>query len=259
MPEEVKIEPAVAVHPPFDRRKVLRLIGAGAIGALVTSCGGSAASSSTGGTTTGNSSCAVTLEGEEGPYFVDDSASGFNRSNILSNLDGSNTQSGIPLTLTLIVQDNKNSCAAMSNVQVDIWHCSAEGLYSDESVESTIGETWLRGYQITDSTGTVKFVTIFPGWYQGRVTHIHLRVRSSYDNSSTGETNTTQLFFPQDTINTINSSIAPYSSHGANSTTNANDHVSTSETEGTTLLTLTGDTTSGFAATFKINLPITAA
>jgi len=259
MPEEVTAEPVLTAHISFDRRKVLRLIGAGAIGALVTSCGGSASSSSSSGSTTGSSSCAVTLEGEEGPYFVDDSASGFNRSNILSNLDESNTQSGIPLTLTLIVQDNKNSCAVMSSVQIDIWHCNADGVYSDEGVESTVGETWLRGYQVTDSTGTVKFITIFPGWYQGRATHIHLRVRSSYDNSSTGETNTTQLCFPQDTINTVNTSIAPYSSHGTNSTTNANDHVYTPETAGTTLLTLSGDTTSGFTATFKINLPIAAA
>ena len=185
----------------------------GAVGALVAGCGGgSTTTSSTGGTTTGSSSCAVTMEGEEGPYFVDDSASGFNRSNILANLDGSNIQSGIPLTLTLIVQDNKNSCAAMANVQVDIWHCNADGVYSAEDVESTIGETWLRGYQITDSNGMVKFVTIFPGWYQGRTTHIHLRVRSSYDSTSTGGTNTTQLFFPQDTINTIYTTISPYSS-----------------------------------------------
>ena len=258
--EEVKTSPnqAFSINTSFGRRKVLRLIGVGAVGALVAGCGGGSTTSSTGGTTTGSGSCAVTMEGEEGPYFVDDSASGFNRSNILANLDGSNIQSGIPLTLTLIVQDNKNSCAAMANVQVDIWHCNADGVYSAEDVESTIGETWLRGYQITDSNGMVKFVTIFPGWYQGRTTHIHLRVRSSYDSTSTGGTNTTQLFFPQDTINTVYTTISPYSSHGANSTTNANDHVYTPETEGTTLLTLTGDATSGFAATFKINLPVTA-
>ena len=44
------------------------------------------------------SSCAETLEDEEGPYFVDDSASGYLRSNILSNLDGTSTQQGVPLT-----------------------------------------------------------------------------------------------------------------------------------------------------------------
>lgn len=71
-------------------------------------------------TTTANTSCTVTPEGEEGPYFVDDSATGFNRSDIRSNLDGSNIQNGIPFTLSIYVYDTENSCAAMANVQVDV-------------------------------------------------------------------------------------------------------------------------------------------
>jgi protocatechuate 3,4-dioxygenase beta subunit len=189
---------------------------------------------------------------------VDDSATAFNRSNILSNLDGSNTQSGIPLTLSIYVYDSEKSCAAMAGVQVDIWHCNASGIYSAEDVESTLGETWLRGYQLTDSNGLATFATIFPGWYQGRTTHIHLRLRSSYDSTSTGETNTTQLFFPQDTINTVNTTISPYSAEGANPTTNAADHVYSGEVQGANVLTLSGDTTNGFTSTIKINLPVTA-
>src|SRR5262245_18703038 len=141
----------------LDRRRAMRIIGVGALGALV-GCGGSGSSTtSSSGSGSSSGSCTATLEGEEGPYFVDDSASGFNRSNILSNLDGSHTRVGIPLTLTIKVFDSQNACAAMPNVQVDIWHCSAEGLYSAEDVESTVGETWLRGYQITDSNGQVQF------------------------------------------------------------------------------------------------------
>ncbi len=142
----------------------------------------------------------------------------------------------------------------MEGVQVDIWHCNATGLYSAEDVESTVGETWLRGYQITDTNGLVTFTTIVPGWYQGRTTHIHLRVRSTYDSSSTGATNTTQLFFAQDTINTIDTTVAPYSTEGTNSTTNASDQIYNAET----VLTLTGDSTNGYTSTFKIGLPITA-
>ena len=37
----------------------------------------------------------LTPEGEIGPYFTDDSATAYNRSDIRSNLDGSSTQSGI--------------------------------------------------------------------------------------------------------------------------------------------------------------------
>jgi hypothetical protein len=203
-------------------------------------------------------SCGATLEGEEGPYFVDDSASGYLRTNILSNLDGTNTQTGIPLVLTIYVFDSKNSCAPMEGVQVDIWHCNASGIYSAESSESTVGESWLRGYQITDSTGKVGFTTIIPGWYQDRTTHIHMRFRSTYDDTDTGGTNTMQVFFNQTLVDTIDTTITPYSTEGTNSTTNASDRVYTDQEQGTTLLTLTGSTSAGYSATFNCDMPITS-
>ena len=210
----------------ISRRQAMGILAVAGAGVML-GCGGGKAATSTSTTSTSTSgsstSCTVTPEGEEGPYFVDDSATGFNRSDIRSNLDGSNTQSGIPFTLSIYVYDSENSCAATANVQVDIWHCSASGIYSAEDVEITSGETWLRGYQLTDANGLVTFVTIIPGWYSGRTTHIHLRLRSTYDSTSTGGTNTTQLFFPQDTIDTISTTISPYSSEGKNPTTNATD------------------------------------
>lgn len=244
----------------ISRRRVLGFLAVAGAGAML-GCGGgtkATATTTTSSTTGSSTSCTVTPEGEEGPYFVDDSATGFNRSDIRSNLDGSSTQSGIPLTLSIYVYDSENSCAAMSGVQIDIWHCNASGIYSAEDVESTSGETWLRGYQLTDSNGLATFVTIFPGWYAGRTTHIHLRLRSTYDSTTTGGTNTTQVFFPQETINTINTTISPYSAEGTNPTTNATDHVYAGEVDGGNLLTLSGDTTNGFTATLKVNLPITA-
>jgi protocatechuate 3,4-dioxygenase beta subunit len=211
-------------------------------------------------TVTASTAHTVTPEGEIGPYFTDDSATGYNRSNILTNLDGTSQQAGIPLTLKIYVYDTENSNAALAGAQVDIWHCNASGVYSNEASESTTGQSWLRGYQLTDATGLVTFTTIVPGWYAGRTTHIHLRVRSKYSeaSSTTDGTNTTQVFFPQTNINYINSNVASYNSHGTNSTTNANDHVYTPETQGTTLLTLSGDYTSGFTSTFAVYLPITS-
>lgn len=243
----------------MSRREAIGLLAAAGAGAML-GCGGSASTTTatTTASTTANSSCTVTPEGEEGPYFVDDSATGFARSDIRSNLDGSTIQDGIPLTLNIYTYDSEKSCAAMANVQVDIWHCNGSGVYSAEDVEDTSGETWLRGYQLTDSNGLVTFKTIVPGWYAGRTTHIHLRLRSTYDSTTTGGTNTTQLFFPQDVIDTINTTISPYSAEGTNPTTNANDHVYSGETDGANLLTLNGDNSSGYTATCKINLPITA-
>lgn len=207
-------------------------------------------------TVTASSTCTATLEGEEGPYFVDDSASGYNRTNILSNLDGSETQTGIPLTLTLYVFDSKNTCGAMQNVQVDIWHCNAYGVYSAESVENTVGQTWLRGYQLSDVNGKVTFTTIFPGWYSGRTTHIHLRLRSTYDSTDTSGSNTMQLLFDQTLINTINTTVSPYSVNGTNPTTNAIDRIYSEQEKGTTQMTLAGSVSAGYTATFNVYLPI---
>jgi len=253
--------PSDSIGKEISRREAIGILAVAGAGALLGCGGGSkttAATTTTSATTTTNSSCTVTPEGEEGPYFVNDSATGFVRSDIRANLDGTNVQSGIPLTLNVYAYDSQNGCAAMANVQVDIWHCNASGIYSAEDVENTSGETWLRGYQLTDSNGLATFSTIIPGWYAGRTTHIHLRIRSSYDSTTTGGTNTTQLFFPQDVIDTINTTISPYSGEGANPTTNATDHVYTGEVSGATLLTLSGDTTNGYTATFKVDLPITA-
>ncbi len=248
------------VDKEISRRQAIGLLAVAGAGVML-GCGGGTKTSTattTTATATSNTSCTVTPEGEEGPYFVDDSATGFARSDIRSNLDGTNTQSAIPLTLSIYAYDSENSCAAMANVQIDIWHCNGSGIYSAEDVEDTTGETWLRGYQITDANGLASFKTIVPGWYAGRTTHIHLRLRSTYDSTTTGGTNTTQLFFPQDVIDTINTTISPYSAEGTNPTTNASDHVYSGETDGANLLTLSGDNTNGYTATIKINLPITA-
>lgn len=71
-------------------------------------------------------------------------------------------------------------CMPMQNVRVNIWHCDADGVYSGYANQNgglnTTGQTFLRGYQFTDADGEVEFVTIFPGWYPGRVCHIHFQV-----------------------------------------------------------------------------------
>ncbi|HEY2514953.1 MAG TPA: hypothetical protein VGI39_29010 [Polyangiaceae bacterium] len=223
-----------------------------------TGAGGSGGSSDAGATDAG--ACEATPEGEIGPYFADDSDPRFNRSNIVANLDGSNTQTGIPLTLTITVVDSEKSCAPYVGAQVDIWHCNSSGVYSDEASESTSAEQWLRGYQITDASGQVTFVTMIPGWYQGRTTHIHLRVRSTYgDASSTSDgSNTTQLFFDQTFVDRLDTAVSPYATEGKNTTTNAGDRVYSQQESGANLLSLSGDDTNGYTASVVIKLPITA-
>ena len=164
------------------------------------------------------------------------------------------------MTVTIFVVDGQKGCAAYASAQVDIWHCNASGIYSDQAAENTTTETWLRGYQITDASGKVAFTTIIPGWYSGRTTHIHLRVRSSYSQaSSTSDgTNTTQLFFAQTFVDRLATDVAPYNAEGKNPTTNASDRVYADEEAGANVLALSGDDSSGYSAAVTIILPITS-
>lgn len=87
-------------------------------------------------------------------------------------------QSGVPLNLKLKIIGVDN-CEPMSNLRVNIWHCNKDGLYSGYSGNNNPGQqglTYLRGYQFTDANGIVSFTTIFPGWYTGRICHIHFQV-----------------------------------------------------------------------------------
>jgi protocatechuate 3,4-dioxygenase beta subunit len=40
---------------------------------------------------------------------------------------------------------------------------------------------------MTDENGTVQFTTIYPGWYEGRAIHIHVKVRN-FEGSNETET-----------------------------------------------------------------------
>src|SRR4029077_12309785 len=74
---------------------------------------------------------------------------------------------------------------------------------SDESVDNTTGQTFLRGYQITDSNGAVTFKTVVPGWYSGRTIHIHVMIRTLSSSGSVLTEFTTQLFFDQTLLNAL--------------------------------------------------------
>ena len=70
-------------------------------------------------------------------------------------------------------------CEPMANVRVNIWHCDRDGDYSGYAAMGSEGLTYCRGYQMTDANGECEFVTIFPGWYPGRVTHMHCQIHVS--------------------------------------------------------------------------------
>lgn len=100
---------------------------------------------------------------------------------------------GVPLFLKMKILGDAN-CLPMQNVRVNIWACDKDGRYSGYSTNGNPGQqglTYCRGYQMTDANGEVEFITIFPGWYTGRICHIHFQV---YVNSAYAAIS--QLTFP---------------------------------------------------------------
>jgi protocatechuate 3,4-dioxygenase beta subunit len=191
-------------------------------------------------------SCVVAPSVTEGPYWVDE---GLKRSDVTGG------QAGVPLVLKLYVFRADDSCSPQEGAVVDIWHCNAAGLYSDEAVEGTTGDTWLRGYQVTDANGLATFTTIYPGWYSGRTIHIHVRVRV-FSDSTTTFNYTTQIFFSESDSSAVIAT-SPYNSRGvAKDTSNASDMIYQQEAQaGNVLLpTLAGNTSSGFSGTVSVGL-----
>src|SRR5258706_1531762 len=144
----------------------------------------------------------------EGPYWVDENLF---RSDIRTDPTTGVARAGIPLTLTIGVQNLSTSgCSPLTGAYIDIWHCDAKGIYSDEGSYNpgggtgtvvTTGQKFLRGYQITDSNGKVTFTTIYPGWYSGRTIHIHFRIRT-YSGSTVLGNFVSQIFF-DDAVNNV--------------------------------------------------------
>jgi len=183
--------------------------------------------------------CTLTANATEGPYWVDER---------LNRPDVTGDRTGIPLTLNIAVFNAEESCSPYEGAVVDIWHASSAGHYSDESSEGTSGQTWLRGYQVTDSNGAVQFKSFYPGYYTGRAVHIHVRVRT-FSGSSTTYNFTTQIFFDE-SINTAVAATAGYS-HGTR-TTNAQDSIYDNQTA--LIAPTSGDTTNGYTSSFSIGL-----
>lgn len=196
------------------RRQFMLLAGSAASSSLLSACrssGGSSSPTSTG--SAGNTGCVLTPEQIEGPFHVPMS---------LVRRDITDNKPGVPLAINISVTE-VGSCSPIPNAMVDIWHADAEGLYSsfpnqgeNQSID-TSSESFLRGIQSTNENGSVTFDSIYPGWYPGRTTHMHVKVLLD---STTAVT--TQLYFPDSISQTVSQSEA-YSDRGAPDTPNSQD------------------------------------
>jgi protocatechuate 3,4-dioxygenase beta subunit len=195
----------------MTRRGFAARVAGGLVGVALGGCGGSRASAAADA-----SACTLYPRQTEGPYYLD-----------LDRLrrDITGGRPGLPLALDLRIV-SAATCAALADVVVDVWHCDAAGLYSGYPGQlggaDTRGETFLRGSQVSDAGGRVRFDTIYPGWYPGRTTHVHFKVHVGATREATS-----QLYFPEALTAAVYAR-APYAARGQKDTSNATDAVARS-------------------------------
>ena len=80
---------------------------------------------------------------------------------------------------------------------------------------------------MTDSNGEVLFTTVFPGWYSGRLTHVHFEVKISGISDKIS-----QFTYPTTEKNLIHTTVAPYDTWGVDPITAASDNVFNDGTTG---------------------------
>ena len=199
-----------AVDEPVTRRtSLLRLVGLVG-GALGLGAFGATASEGAGpaGVAAGTVRCVLAPEQTEGPYYIPNERV---RRNITEG------RPGTPLVLRLGVVDAA-TCRPIKGAAVDIWHADAAGVYSGFG-EGASNRTAMRGIQRTNANGLAIFRTVYPGWYQGRTVHVHVKVHVSGNVVHTG-----QLYFA-DAVTDAAYRRAPYSSRPGRDVRNATDSV----------------------------------
>ncbi len=179
----------------LHRRAALGLAGAAGAGAAAWALlGGRAAAQS--GTAADGSVCTVPAAETAGPFPGDgtnarDGATvnvlteaGVNRSDIRASFAGfPGVAEGASFTLEIALVDVNAGCAPVAGHALYLWHCDAVG---DYSLYSNPGVNYLRGMQVSDGAGLIRFQTIFPGCYPGRWPHLHFEVFASAGAAVTG-------------------------------------------------------------------------
>ncbi|SDT00008.1 intradiol ring-cleavage dioxygenase [Actinoplanes derwentensis] len=235
--------------PMLRRRRLLGVVGGSAVAAL---------------TGAGPAYASIPRIPEEtaGPYPADGSngpniltTSGLVRQNITRSVGkAKGVAKGIPLIIKLRLVHAATEKAA-TGLAVYLWHCNRDGLYSLYSKGLT-GENYLRGVQASNSTGWVRFTSIYPACYSGRWPHIHFEVYPSVAKATRAKNklHTSQLALPAKT-NALVYATSGYASSKRNvsQVSLATDNVF-SDGYAQELATVTGSVTKGFTAVLTIGV-----
>lgn len=237
----------------MNRRKTLALLGATGMNILAgCSSYGSSSKEASGAIL----SCVVTPQQTEGPYFVDER---LRRSDVRSDPSDGLIKGGLPLVLEIRIfavnPPSKTDCKPLAGAIVDIWHCDAQGVYSDvmDSGFNTIGKKFLRGYQVTDENGSVRFITIYPGRYPGRTVHIHFKVRTDSNYMRAYEF-TSQFYFDDSITDMVYAQHQPYARSRSQLPRTGNEGDSIFRKGGDQLMLKLVDTDKSYAATFDVGV-----
>ncbi|MEO7464296.1 MAG: intradiol ring-cleavage dioxygenase [Nitrosospira sp.] len=237
----------------MNRRKMLALLGATGINMLAgCSSHGSGSKKESGAILL----CVVTPQQTEGPYFVDER---LRRSDVRPDPSDGLIKDGLPFALEIRVfvvnPSRKTDCKPLAGAIVDIWHCDAQGLYSDvmDSGFNTIGNKFLRGYQVTDENGSVRFISIYPGWYPGRAVHIHFKIRTD-SNSMRADEFTSQLYFDDSITDRVYAQHQSYARNGSYLPRTKNEGDSIFRKGEDQLMLKLVDTGKSYAATFDVGV-----
>jgi protocatechuate 3,4-dioxygenase beta subunit len=198
-------------------------------------------------------------EETSGPYPGDGSnganvltESGMVRSDITSSFGSSTTKAtGLPLSITMTINDFANNKKPLSGGAVYLWHCDQAGQYSLYS-QAAVNENYLRGVQQTDASGKVTFTSIFPACYSGRWPHIHFEVYPSLAKatSSANKIATSQLALTEEACKAVYATAGyEQSLQNLGKVSLATDNVF-SDGYDLEIPTITGDPTKGYSLDF---------
>jgi protocatechuate 3,4-dioxygenase beta subunit len=248
----------------LSRRRLLAVLGLGAASVGLAACGGRGSTSSSASSSSAASSAGEIPDETAGPYPGDGSngpdvleQSGIVRSDIrASSGEYSGTAEGVPMTLEITVSDLANGGVPFEGAAVYVWHCTREGGYSlySSGIED---QNYLRGVQVADADGLVRFTSVFPACYDGRWPHVHFEVYPDQAaiTDSANAIATSQLALPQGACEAVYATTGYEASVATLSRVSlSGDNVFGDDDGAGQLATVTGDVTGGYTVRLAVGI-----